>query len=57
MDENINKVVLIGHSQGGTISSMVLDELNAEANIKSSIRKLVRISVTLKKSALIPDDS
>lgn len=57
MDEDINKVVLIGHSQGGTISSMVLDELNAEANIKSSIRKLVRISVTLKKSALIPDDS
>ena len=40
-DPNVNKVVLIGHSQGGIIVSMVVDRLLADLPIET-VSKLVR---------------
>jgi len=43
-DPTVTKVVLIGHSQGGIIISMVLDELFADLP-RSTVSKLVFITI------------
>ena len=41
IDPSVKKVVLIGHSQGGIIASMVVDRLLADLPIET-VSKLVR---------------
>ncbi len=42
IDPTVTKVILLGHSQGGIITSLVLDELFADLP-RSAVSKLVNI--------------